>query len=87
MSAVQEAKKRRHQVTCEYLARDMEPGSRWPRSAGADDEVGIAGLDGSDEMREIGDDVAAIAIHEDEDVTGCDGGVCAGFAGGAVTSS
>ena len=58
-------------------------------AAGArtDDEIGVAGRDGSDEQGQIRDDVAAIAVHEGEDSTGAERSVGPGLAGGTVTSA
>jgi len=52
--------------------------------AAAEDEVGLTAQDGVDEAGQVGEDVGAVAVHEDEDGRLPAGGVDAGEAGGAV---
>ena len=54
--------------------------------ARADDKVSVAGCDGSDEAGQVRDDVAAVAVHEDEDGAGGERRIETRFAGGTIAA-
>ena len=51
----------------EDLRGEHRAGFAVAADAAAEDEVGLAVEDGVDEAGQVGDDVGAVAVHEDED--------------------
>jgi hypothetical protein len=84
--AEEDAEEDAYEVSGEDLAAQHGAGFAGASDAGADDEVGLVVCYWGDESGEVGDDVGAVAVHEDEGLGGGEGSFAAGLAGCSVAA-